>query len=68
MKGVSLGHAGRNQNLKDLKKLGLMAQPPIAGMSEKRQESEGGVAGVLWGSMLFPGGPKKSETTFVKQK
>ena len=27
---------------------------------------EGGVAGVSWGSMMFPGVSKKSETTFVK--
>ena len=33
----------------------------------KGPKKEGGVAGVLWGSMIFPGWSPKSETTFVKQ-
>ena len=37
------------------------------GLSGKSPQNEGGVAGVLGGSMVFRGAPQKFETTFVKQ-
>ena len=38
-----------------------------ANLRQLRGRKEGGVAGVLWGSMIFPGLAPKSETRFVKQ-